>query len=71
MSKIKDLLNRVDNIISNSDSNTLDEIKNISNILEVDGKVATVLHFVHKDGNWNPNTLVMMEDTLQKLRITI
>ena len=46
MTTTKDLLNRVENIIKNSNSDTLTEIKNISDILEVNGKVATVLHFV-------------------------
>ena len=69
MKNIKHLLNRVDRVITNSKSDTLTEIKNISNILEVDGKIATILHFVHKDANWNPNTLVMMEDILEKLTL--
>ena len=69
MNNIKDLLNRVNNIISNSNNDTLDEIKNISNILEVDGKIATVLHFAHKDGHWNPNTLTLLEDMLETLTI--
>ena len=37
--------------------------------MEVDGKIATILHFIHKDGKWNPNTLVMMEDMLETLTI--
>ena len=52
MKDIKNLLNRVNIIIKNSEGDTLTEIKNISDILEVDGKVATVLHFVHKDVSW-------------------
>ena len=44
MTTIKDLLQRVGNIVESSESNTLTEIKNISNTLEVDGKIATVLH---------------------------
>eukprot|EP01047_Picozoa_sp_COSAG01_P093013 COSAG01_NODE_24244_length_785_cov_1.899417_1_plen_48_part_10 len=48
MTNTKDLLNRVNTIIENSKGNTLNEIKNISDILEVNGKVATVLHFVNK-----------------------
>jgi len=69
VNNIKDLLDRVDTIITNSTSDTLTEIKNISNILEIDGKIATVLHFVNKDSNWNPNTLIMLEDILEKLTI--
>jgi len=69
MTNIKDLLNRVNIIIKNSEGDTLTEIKNISDILEVDGKVATVLHFVHKDVSWNPHTLTILEDTLEKLTI--
>ena len=46
MTKTTDLLNRVNTIIKNSEGNTLNEIKNISDILEVNGKVATVLHFI-------------------------
>ena len=48
MNKLKNILNRVNNIISNSNNDTLDEIKNISDILEVDGKIATILHFAHR-----------------------
>ena len=66
MSNIKDLLNRVSNIVENSDVGTLTEIKNISDILEVNGKVATVLHFVNKDGDWNPHTLTLLEDILDE-----
>jgi len=69
VNNLKDLLTRVNNIIVNSDNNTLDEIKNISNILEVDGKTATVLHFAHKDGHWNPNTIIMLEDVLGKFNL--
>ena len=69
MKDIKHLLNRVDRVVTNSKTDTLTEIKNISNILEVDGKIATILHFIHKDGKWNPNTLVMMEDMLETLTI--
>ena len=69
MTTIKDLLQRVGNIVESSESNTLTEIKNISNTLEVDGKIATVLHFVHKDSSWNPNTLTILEDTLEKLTL--
>ena len=70
MHNIKYLLKRVGNIITNSNTDTLSEIKNISNILEIDGKTATILHFAHTDGRWNPNTLVMLEDTLQKLTLS-
>ena len=69
MSNIKDLLNRVSNIVENSDVGTLTEIKNISDILEVNGKVATVLHFVNKDGDWNPHTLTLLEDILDERRL--
>ena len=69
MTNIKDLVSRVTTIIENSESDTLIEIKNISDILEVNGKVATILHFIYKDANWNPNTVVMMEDVLEKLTI--
>ena len=65
MNTLKDLLKRVDNVIVNSNNNTLDEIKNISNILEVDGKTATLLHFANKDGHWNPNALTMLEDVVE------
>tara|TARA_R110000824_G_scaffold191015_2_gene372587 strand:- start:11 stop:595 length:585 start_codon:yes stop_codon:yes gene_type:complete len=69
VNNIKDLLDRVDTIITNSTSDTLTEIKNISNTLEIDGKTATVLHFVSKDSDWNPNTLTMLEDELEKLNL--
>ena len=69
MHSIKDLLTRVDTVVTNSQTDTLIEIKNISNILEVDGKTATLLHFVNKDGHWNPNTLTMLEDVLEKLNL--
>jgi len=67
---IKYLLERVNTIVKNSDNNTLTEIKNISDILEVDGKIATVLHFINKDGNWNPHTLTLLEDILKKEKLT-
>ena len=65
MNNIKKLLDRVGVIVKNSESHTLTEINNISNILEVDRKIATILHFAHKDGHWNPNTLTMLEDVVE------
>jgi len=70
MNNIENLLNRVNTIVKNSKSDTLTEINNISDILEVDGKIATVLHFVNKDGDWNPNTLTLLEDVLKKEKLT-
>ena len=70
MTNIKDLLNRVDIIIKNSKGDILNEIKNISDILEVNGKVATVLHFVNKDSNWNPHTLTLLDDLLKEEKLT-
>ena len=70
MTTTKDLLNRVENIIKNSNSDTLTEIKNISDILEVNGKVATVLHFVNKDSDWNPHTLTLLDDLLKEEKLT-
>ena len=70
MNKIKKLLNRVGNIVENSNSDTLTEIKNISDILEVNGKVATVLHFVNKDSDWNPHTLTLLDDLLKEEKLT-
>jgi len=70
MTNTKDLLNRVNTIIKNSEGNTLTEIKNISDILEVNGKVATVLHFVNKDSNWNPHTLTLLDDLLKEEKLT-
>ena len=70
MSKIKKLLSRVDSVVKNSEPDTLIEIKNISNILEVNGKVATVLHFVNKDSSWNPHTLTLLDDLLEEERLT-
>ena len=70
MTNTKDLLNRVNTIIENSKGNTLNEIKNISDILEVNGKVATVLHFVNKDGDWNPHTLTLLDDLLKEEKLT-
>ena len=70
MSTTKDLLNRVNNIVKNSNSDTLTEIKNISDILEVNGKVATVLHFVNKDSDWNPNTFTLLDDLLKEEKLT-
>ena len=70
MKSIKDLLNRVDKVVINSKTDTLTEIKNISDILEVDGKTATILHFIHKDSDWNPNTLILLEDVIEKLNLT-
>jgi len=70
VSKIKKLLSRVDSVVKNSEPDTLIEIKNISNILEVNGKVATVLHFVNKDSSWNPHTLTLLDDLLEEERLT-
>ena len=70
MSTTKDLLDRVNNIVKNSNSDTLTEIKNISDILEVNGKVATVLHFVNEDSNWNPHTLTLLDDLLKEEKLT-
>ena len=70
MTNTKHLLNRVNTIIENSNSDTLTEIKNISDILEVNGKVATVLHFVNKDSNWNPHTLTLLDDLLKEEKLT-
>ena len=70
MSKIKKLLSRVDSVVKNSERDTLIEIKNISDILEVNGKVATVLHFVNKDSSWNPHTLTLLDDLLEEERLT-
>jgi len=70
VSKIKKLLSRVDSVVKNSERDTLIEIKNISDILEVNGKVATVLHFVNKDSSWNPHTLTLLDDLLEEERLT-
>ncbi len=70
MTNTKDLLNRVNTIIQNSEGDTLNEIKNISDILEVNGKVATVLHFVNKDSEWNPHTLTLLDDLLKEEKLT-
>jgi len=65
VSNIENLLTRVGTIVHNSEKGTLNEIKNIVDILGVDGKTATLLHFVNKDGHWNPNTLTMLEDVVE------
>ena len=70
MTKTTDLLNRVNTIIKNSEGNTLNEIKNISDILEVNGKVATVLHFINKDSDWNPHTLTLLDELLKEEKLT-
>ena len=70
MTITKHVLNRVNSIIENSKGDTLTEIKNISNILEVNGKVATVLHFVNKDSDWNPHTLTLLDDLLKEEKLT-
>ena len=70
MTTTKHLLNRVNSIIENSEGDTLNQIKNISNILEVNGKVATVLHFVNKDSDWNPHTLTLLDDLLKEEKLT-
>ena len=38
--------------------------------MEVNGKVATVLHFVNKDGDWNPYTLTLLDDLLKEEKLT-
>ena len=70
MTTTKHLLNRINSIIENSEGDTLTEIKNISDILEVNGKVATVLHFVNKDSDWNPHTLTILDDLLKEEKLT-
>ena len=70
MTTTKHLLNRVNSIIENSEGDTLNQIKNISNILEVNGKVATVLHFVNKDSDWNPYTITLLDDLLKEEKLT-
>jgi len=65
VSNIENLLTRVGTIVHNSEKGTLNEIKNIVDILGVDGKTATLLHFVNKDGHWNPNTITMLEDVVE------
>ena len=70
MTTTKHLLNRINSIIENSEGDTLTEIKNISNLLEVNGKVATVLHFVNKDSDWNPHTLTLLDDLLKEEKLT-
>ena len=70
MTNTKDLLNRVNIIIENSEGDTLTEIKNISDILEVNGKVATVLHFINKDSEWNPHTITLLDDLLKEEKLT-
>ena len=70
MTTTEDLLKRVNTIVKNSKGDTLNEIKNISDILEVNGKVATVLHFVNKDSDWNPHTLTLLDDLLKEEKLT-
>ena len=70
MNKLNEILDSVDRIIKNSDNDIKKEIYNISNILEIDEKTATVLHFVNKDSGWNPYTLKMLEDVTTKLSLT-
>ena len=38
--------------------------------MEVNGKIATVLHFVNKDSDWNPHTLTFLEDALKEEKLT-
>ena len=70
MTTTEDLLKRVNTIVKNSKGDTLNEIKNISDILEVNGKVATVLHFINKDSDWNPHTLTLLDDLLKEEKLT-
>ena len=67
MGKLNKILNSVNKIIENSNNDVLTEISNISSILDVDKKTATVLHFVNKDSSWNPTALHMLEDISGKL----
>ena len=69
MNKLSEILNKVSRIIENSEKDTKKEIYNISSVLEIDEKTATVLHFINKDSYWNPNTLHMLEDIMGKLPI--
>ena len=38
--------------------------------MEVNGKVATVLHFINKDSDWNPHTLTLLDDLLKEEKLT-
>ena len=69
MTELGKILDSVDRIVENSNNDVLAEITNISNILDVDKKTATILHFVNKDSSWNPQTLNMLEDVIPKLPI--
>ena len=69
MTELGKILKKVGRIVENSPDNTITEISNISTILEVDKKTATILHFVYSDQAWNPQTLNMLEDIMGKLPI--
>ena len=47
--------------------NQLEEMK--KKYIEDNGKVATVLHFVNKDSDWNPHTLTLLDDLFKRRKI--
>lgn len=67
MDKLSKILGRVGIIVENSPNDVITEINNISEILDVDKKTATILHFVNEDSSWNPQTLDRLEDITTKL----
>ena len=69
MNKLDKILKSVSVIIENSDNDILTQINNISDIMEVDKKTAITLHFVNRDFGWNPQTLHMLEDVIDKLPV--
>lgn len=69
MSKLNKILESVGTIVKNSDNDTETQINNISGILDVDKKTATLLHFVNEDSEWNPHAIKILEDVTIKLPV--
>ena len=68
MDNLNDILSTVD-VISKSNHTIGEQINMISEKYGVNHKVSTVLHFVSKDGDWNPTALQMLSEITSELPI--
>jgi len=68
MDNLNDILSTVD-VISKSNHTIGEQINMISEKCGVNHKVSTVLHFVSKDGDWNPTALQMLSEITSELPI--
>jgi len=68
MDSLNNILTTV-NEISQNNSSIGEQINMISEKCGVNHKVSTVLHFVSKDGDWNPTALQMLSEITSELPI--